>query len=165
LLFYNDYNEINATKRAKIIRLIKALQAKKIPIHGVGLQAHWAINEPSKGQLEQMLSDFSKLNIPLQITELDISVYPKEHDARPATPADSNTDFTVEREQQQLEVYKMCFELFRQYDRNIDAVTFWNISDRHSWLDNFPVKGRKDYPLLFDKDLKPKKAFWEVVRF
>jgi endo-1,4-beta-xylanase len=62
-------------------------------------------------------------------------------------------------------VYKMCFELFRKYKKNITSVTFWNISDRSSWLDNFPVRGRKDYPLLFDKDLKPKKAFWEVVKF
>jgi endo-1,4-beta-xylanase len=59
----------------------------------------------------------------------------------------------------------MCFELFRQYRQHITGVTFWNISDRKSWLDNFPVKGRKDYPLLFDRDLKAKKAFWEVVAF
>ena len=58
-----------------------------------------------------------------------------------------------------------CFELFRKYKKHISSVTFWNISDRSSWLDNFPVPGRKDYPLLFDKELKQKKAYLEVVRF
>ncbi len=165
LLFYNDYNEINPVKREKIIRLVKGLQAKGIPINGIGLQGHWAVNEPSKEQLEKTLEDFSKLDLKMQITELDISVYPKEHESRDRKSADYDTIFTNDKEIKQLEIYKMCFELFRKYRQHISAVTFWNISDRSSWLDNFPVRGRKDYPLLFDKELKPKKAFWEVVKF
>ena len=165
LLFYNDYNEINPVKREKIIKMVKELKAKGISIHGVGLQGHWAINEPTKEQLEKTLDDFSKLNLPLQITELDISVYPKEHSRRERTAADNDTAFTTGKEQKQLEVYKTCFELFRKYKKHISSVTFWNISDRSSWLDNFPVPGRKDYPLLFDKELKRKKAYWEIVRF
>jgi endo-1,4-beta-xylanase len=165
LLFYNDYNEIDPVKREKIIQLIKSLKEKGVPIHGVGLQGHWAINEPSKEQLEKTLFDFSQLGISLQITELDISVYPKEHSARERRAEDYDTVFTKEKEEKQVEVYKMCFDLFRKYRQYISSVTFWNISDRHSWLDNFPVRGRKDYPLLFDKDLKPKRAFWKVVQF
>jgi endo-1,4-beta-xylanase len=165
LLFYNDYNEINPAKREKIIKMVKDLKAKGIPIHGVGLQGHWAINEPSKEQLEKTLEDFSKLGLTLQVTELDISVYPKEHNARDRKASDYDTVFTSEKEQKQIEVYKYCFELFRKYRKHISSVTFWNISDRSSWLDNFPVRGRKDYPLLFDKELKPKRAYWEVVKF
>lgn len=165
LLFYNDYNEINPAKREKICRLVKNLKEAGIPIHGVGLQGHWAISEPSEGQLDSTLKRFSEPGLKLQITELDISVYPKEHDAREKKQSDYDTVFTAEKEKEQLEKYKMCFELFRKYRNVITGVTFWNISDRSSWLDNFPVRGRKDYPLLFDRDLRPKKAFWEVVRF
>lgn len=165
LLFYNDYNEIDPVKRKKIIRLVEDLKKKNVPIHGVGLQGHWALNEPSYQQLDATLGDFSKLGLNLQITELDISVYPKEHNAREGTTADANTDFTPEKQKKQAEVYKMCFELFRKYKGSITSVTFWNISDRHSWLDNFPVRGRKDYPLLFDTNLKPKDSFREVVTF
>lgn len=165
VLFYNDYNEISPVKREKIIRLVKSLKDAGVPIHAIGLQGHWAVNEPSRGQLDSTLQQFSELGMPLQITELDISVYPKEHDARARRPEDANAAFTAEREQQQIEKYKMCFDLFRKYRKNITGVTFWNISERYSWLDNFPVQGRKDYPLLFDKELKPKKAFWEVVRW
>jgi endo-1,4-beta-xylanase len=165
LLFYNDYNEISPVKREKMYRLVKSLKDADVPIHGIGLQGHWAVNEPSREQLESTLQRFADLGLKLQITELDISVYPKEHDARERRPEDSNTAFTPEREQQQLEKYKMAFELFRKYKNVISGVTFWNISERYSWLDNFPVKNRKDYPLLFDKDLKPKKAYWDVVKW
>lgn len=164
-LFYNDYNEISPVKREKIYKLVKSLKDAGVPIHGVGLQAHWAINEPGREQLDSTLKRFADLGLKIQITELDISVYTKEHDARENKPEDVNTAFTTEKENAQIEKYKMCFELFRKYKNVISGVTFWNISDKYSWLDNFPVKNRKDYPLLFDKDLKPKKAYWEVVKF
>ncbi|HEV7331597.1 MAG TPA: endo-1,4-beta-xylanase [Flavisolibacter sp.] len=164
-LFYNDYNEINPVKREKMYRLVKSLKDAGVPIHGVGLQAHWAVNEPSRDQLDATLKQFADLGLKMQITELDVSIYPKEHDARERNPEDANTVYTAEREQQQEAIYKMSFEAFRKYKDAISGVTFWNISDRYSWLDNFPVRGRKDYPLLFDKDLKPKKAFWQVVKW
>ena len=116
-LFYNDYNEINPVKRQKIIRLIKSLKDAGIPVHAVGLQAHWAVNEPSRAQLDSTLKQFSELGLPMQITELDISIYAKEHNARERKPEDANAAFTVEREQQQLEKYKMIFELFRHYKK------------------------------------------------
>jgi endo-1,4-beta-xylanase len=165
ILFYNDYDEINPVKREKIYRLVKSLKDAGVPVHGIGMQGHWAVNEPSASQLDSTIKRFAQLGLKIQITEMDISVYPKEHNARERKPEDANTVFTAEREQQQLAVYKMCFDLFRKYKNVISGVTFWNVSDRYSWLDNFPVRNRKDYPLLFDKDLKPKKAYWEVVRF
>ena len=165
LLFYNDYNEISAVKREKIYRLVKSLKEAGVPVHGLGLQGHWAVNEPSRGQLDSTLNRFAGLGVKLQITELDISVYPKEHNARARKQEDADTSFTPLREQQQLEVYKMAFELFRKYRKSISGVTFWNVSDRSSWLDNFPVRNRKDYPLLFDRNGNPKKAYREVVRF
>jgi len=165
LLFYNDYNEINAIKREKIFKLVKSLKDAGVPVHGVGLQGHWAINEPSEQQLDSTIGRFAGLGLKIHITELDISVYPKEHNARERRAEDYDTVFTPEKENSQIEKYKMCFRVFRKYKQAISSVTFWNISDRHSWLDNFPVRGRKDYPLLFDRNLQPKKAYWEVVSF
>jgi len=165
LLFYNDYNEIDPVKREKIFRMVTDLKKAGVPIHGVGLQAHWAVNEPSRDQLEKTLARFVESGLMLQITELDISVYPKEHQGREKRAEDADQAFTAEKEQRQIEIYAMCFDLFRKYKSNITGVTFWNISDRGSWLDNFPVRNRKDYPLLFDKNLKPKKAYQAVVKF
>ena len=82
LLFYNDYNEINPLKREKIYRLVKGLKEAGVPIHGIGLQGHWAINEPSAEELDNTLRKFAELGMKIQITELDISVYNKEHNSR-----------------------------------------------------------------------------------
>lgn len=164
ILFYNDYNTENPSKRDKIYRLMKQLLDAKVPVNGIGLQAHWSVNNPSREDLEKSIKLFSSLGLAVQITELDISVYSgKQGGQIGQTRRDTTAPaFTDEMEQQQLEKYKMAFEVFRKYKKNITGVTFWNVSDRHSWLDN---RGRKNFPLLFDKDLKPKKAYWEVVNF
>ena len=73
-------------------------------------------------------------------------------------------DLEINRAKAQAEKYAMCFRLFRNYKHVISSITFWNLSDRYSWLDNFPVRNRKDYPLLFDRAGQPKKAYWEVVK-
>lgn len=164
LLFYNDYNETDPVKRGKIIKMVNELRAKGVPIHGIGLQAHWSIFSPSAEVLDQTLSDFSKTGLTLHITELDVSVYKKEG-RRERIPSDSLTAYTPEREAMQTEMYQRAFAAFRKYREFIRSVTFWNISDRYSWLDNFPIRGRKDHPLLFDSALQPKKSFGAVMDF
>ena len=161
ILFYNDYNSEQPEKREKIYRLLKSLVDAKVPINAVGLQGHWNINEPTEKELRETIEKFSSLGLKVQITELDISIYTSRNEK----VADSLNAFTPDKEQKQLEQYKRVFEVFRKYKNVITGVTFWNVSDRHSWLDTYPVAGRKNYPLLFDKNLQPKKAFWEVVNF
>ena len=165
ILFYNDFNEADPVKRDKIISMIRELRSKGVPVQAVGLQAHWNITQPNKEELEKALQEFSTLGLPLQITELDVSIYPKEFHPEIKTAKDFDTRYTADVEAQQVKQYRMVFELFRKYKKNITGVTFWNISDKHSWLDNFPIRWRKDYPLLFDTGLKPKKAYREVVLF
>ncbi len=163
-LFYNDYNTESPGKRDRIYRMLKELLDKKVPIHGVGLQAHWSIFSPTEEELRQSIEKFSSLGLKVQFTELDISVYQSEHSRRERKPDESDT-FSPEMEAKQIEQYKMAFEVFREHKDVITGVTFWNVSDKSTWLDNFPVRSRKNYPLLFDQNLKPKKAYWEVVRF
>jgi endo-1,4-beta-xylanase len=159
ILFYNDYNTEVPAKRDKVYRLLKTLIDNGIPVHGIGLQGHWNLDSPTEKDLRDAIEKYSSLGLKIQITELDVSVYsPNEKD--PAYNV-----FTAEREKKQMEKYEMIFRVFRDYKNVITGVTFWNVSDKHSWLDNFPVKGRKNYPLLFDQNLKPKKAYWKVVNF
>ena len=158
-LFYNDYNTEFPGKRDKIYKLLKKLIDAGVPIDGIGLQGHWNINQPSEKDLRDAIEKFSSLGFKIQVTELDVSIYTSEE----KDPADHL--FTPEREQKQIEKYKMVFGVFRDYKKFITGVTFWNVSDRSSWLDNFPIRGRKNYPLLFDQDLKPKKAFMQVIMF
>jgi endo-1,4-beta-xylanase len=159
LLFYNDYNTEFPGKRDKVYNLVKNLKDAGVPVHGLGLQGHWNLVNPTEKDLRDALAKYSALGVKLQITELDVSVYGNED----KDPKDNV--FTPEREQKQLEKYKMVFRVMREYKSVITGITFWNVTDRSSWLDNFPVRGRKNYPLLFDQNLKPKKAYWEVVNF
>jgi len=163
-LFYNDYNTESASKREKIFQLVKKLKEKNVPIHGVGLQGHWSIYEPTAAELEKSITQFASLGLAVQITELDVSVHPKEHERRAKKPTDTG-ELTPEMTARQATQYKMFFDTFRKHKGTITGVTFWNVSDKTTWLDNFPVPGRKDYPLLFDAEYKPKAAFKEVVNF
>jgi len=165
LLFYNDYNTERPGKRDKIYKLVKQLMDAKVPIHGVGLQGHWSIYDPSEEHLRESLKMFSSLGLAVQITELDVSVYPQEGNGRRDKRPDESDAFTAEMEKLQVEKYKMAFRLFREFKASITGVTFWNVTDKRTWLDNFPVRGRKNYPLLFDEQMAPKKAYWEVVKW
>lgn len=164
VLFYNDYNTERPEKRERVYRLLKKLVAAKIPVGGVGLQAHWSVYEPSQQELITAIERFSSLGIKVQITELDMSVYPWEKSARPLQPGESDA-YTPEIEQKQADQYAMVFKVLRKYKDVITGVTFWNVSDRHTWLDEYPVRGRKNYPLLFDQNLQPKKAYEKVIDF
>ncbi|RAV99031.1 endo-1,4-beta-xylanase [Pseudochryseolinea flava] len=163
LLFYNDYNTERPEKRERVYKLLKKLVDAKVPIHGVGLQAHWSIFEPTRQELEDAIKQFSSLGLKIQFTELDVSVYKWEKFDREKKPGETDT-YTPDLEEKQVAQYKMFFETFIKYKSVITGITFWNVSDRYTWLDFYPVKGRKNYPLLFDQHYKPKRAYWEVVR-
>ena len=164
ILFYNDYNTERKEKTDRIYTLLKSLRDKAVPINGIGLQGHWSVFEPSAQELEYTIQRFAALGIKIQVTEMDVSVYPWEKNQRARTAADVDT-FTPEREQLQINKYQQLFSVFRKYPQYITGITFWNVSDKNTWLDDYPVKGRKNYPLLFNTQLQPKKAFWELVNF
>jgi endo-1,4-beta-xylanase len=163
-LFYNDYNTERPQKRERVYRLLKQLVDAGVPITGVGIQAHWSIYEPSPEELRATIDRFSSLGLKVQITELDISVYPWEKSRRSRRP-DEPDAYTPELQERQAEQYKNVFSVFRDYKGVINGLTFWNVTDKYTWLDNYPVSGRKNYPLLFDTAGQPKKAYWEVIKF
>jgi endo-1,4-beta-xylanase len=164
LLFYNDYNAERPAKRAKIYKMLKKLVDNKVPIHGVGLQGHWSIFEPSDTELKESLKLYASLGLQIQITELDISIYPWEKNLRAKKPGEQDS-LTTALEKKQIDQYARVFAVLRDFKKEISSVTFWNLADRSTWLDQYPVPGRKNYPLLFDQNLQRKKAYWGVVNF
>jgi endo-1,4-beta-xylanase len=173
-LYYNDYSLENEAKRKGAIALIKKLQAEKIPIRAIGLQGHDKLDWPSIDQEDQTITDFANLGIRVNITELDVDVLPHASDY---LGADVTRNFELqakldpyvkqlpENVQQELaKRYTDLFRVFLKHRRSIDRVTFWCVTDGDSWLNNWPVRGRTNYPLLWDRDGKPKPAFAAVVR-
>ncbi|CAN7160062.1 endo-1,4-beta-xylanase [Paenibacillus sp. LjRoot153] len=158
LLFYNDYNETNPVKRDKIAALVSSLQDQGVPIHGIGMQGHWNLQGPSIEEIRTAIELYASLGVQLQITELDLSVFEF---------TDRRTDLTEptsEMLELQAQRYEQIFELFREYRNSITAVTFWGAADDYTWLDDFPVKGRKNWPFLFDGHHAPKKAFHRIMK-
>lgn len=156
-LYYNDYNECNPGKREKIYRLVKSLQEQGAPIHGIGLQGHWSLFDPSLDEIRAAIERYASLGVKLQITEMDVSMFAFD-DRR--TDLSAPTDEMLRLQEQR---YGQFFRLFRDYKDVLTGVTFWGAADDYTWLDYFPVRGRKNWPLLFDTNQQPKGAFREVV--
>ncbi len=159
LLFYNDYNESSPEKCEKIYHLVKSLLEKDVPIHGIGLQAHWNLYGPSLENIRAAIERYASLGVQLHITEMDVSVF--EHGDK-RTDLTQPTDEMMELHQQR---YEQFFSIFREYRDVISNVTFWGVADDYTWLDDFPVKGRKNWPLVFDANHQPKPAFNKITKF
>ncbi|GAF66596.1 endo-1,4-beta-xylanase [Bacillus sp. TS-2] len=158
LLFYNDYNEFVPEKRDKIYQLIKSMIDKGVPIDGIGLQGHWNLEYPSIDLMKQGIEKYASLGLQLHITELDVSMFLHE---------DKRTDLkapTKEMLELQAIRYKEIFSLLKEYRKHITSVTFWGVADDYTWLDNFPVRGRKNWPFLFDQFHKPKQSYHELLK-
>lgn len=172
-LFYNDYYNYIPEKRQAIYRMLKSLLADGVPVHGVGLQAHLSIHsspEPTHhghfqtmGNLESAIELYVSLGLEVQVTELDVSVY------LPGVKYAPEQYFTTESfgaklREEQAKRYGELFALLRKHHRAITGVTFWGIADDNTWLSEFDSK-RTDFPLLFDKQHRPKAAFQAVMGF
>ncbi len=172
-LLYNDYNLCNPEKREGVVRLVKRLQEKGIKIDGVGMQGHWGLTQPSLAEIEKSIKAYSDLGVKVSITELDITVLPNPWDLEGAevsqnfensekmNPYPDELPDSVKIQLAQR--YKDIFKIFLKHKDNMDRVTFWGINDGNTWLNNWPIRGRSNYPLLFDREYLPKKAYDSVL--
>lgn len=174
-LIYNDYNLCEKEKRDGAIKLIKSLQKNGAKVIGIGIQGHWKLNEPSLADIEKTIIAFSDIGVKVNITELDINVLPNPWEL---TGADVNANFDNligdkkmnpysknlpdSVEVKQAKRYEDIFKLFLKHEDKINRVTFWSVSDKDSWLNDWPIKGRTNYPMLFDRNYKPKKAYQSI---
>jgi endo-1,4-beta-xylanase len=173
-LYYNDYNIESPKKRAGAIALIKKLQAAAVRIDGVGIQGHWHADRIPLADIEQSILEFSALGIKVMFTELDLSVLPNPLRGNMAdvnmggaannSSMDPYPNGLPDSVQTRLtKGYQDLFALFLKHKDKISRITFWGVHDGQSWLNGFPVRGRTNYPLLFDRAFLPKPAFYAVI--
>ena len=170
-LHYNDYSLENIPKRNGAIALIKKLKAEGIPITAIGLQGHDKMDWPTPAQEDATIAAFAHLGVRVMITELDVDIVPStQHNrtadialnAQAASGGNSYTNGLPAAQQQALAArYADLFRVFLQHRRDIERVTFWNVTDGDSWLN---TRGRVNYPLLFDRNGQPKPAFAAVIQ-
>ena len=172
-LYYNDYSMTIPAKRAGAIKMIKRIQELGTKIDGIGMQGHWDLNTPSIEEIEKSIVEYAELGIKVAITELDVSVIPMPWDF---SGADVNVKFesgdpTMNPYPEKLpdsiqvklaERYEAIFKLFLKHEDKISRVTFWGVNDGDSWKNDWPINGRTNYPLLFDRNNEKKKAYYSV---
>ena len=171
-LYYNDYDLELPAKRAGAVNLIKKLLAAGVTVSGVGLQNHNLMDWPSAADEDATIAAFSALGVKVHITELDVDVLPRTTkpgaDYAVDIPVTPQLNPFVDRlpDTMQAALAKRYAELFKVYIKHRDAierVTFWGVADGDSWLNNWPMKGRTNYPLLFDRLGGPKPALDAVI--
>ena len=155
LLFYNDYNECDPVKSQRIYNMVKKMKAAGVPIHGIGMQGHYNIYGPTEQAVDDALSLYKQVVNHIHVTELDIRVNAEMGGQLQFSREGVNISDSVK--QHLADQYARVFKVFRKHKDVIDCVTFWNLSDRDSWL------GAANYPLPFDTEYKPKLAY-EVIR-
>lgn len=172
-LYYNDYSMANPGKRQGVIDMVKELQQQGIKIDGIGMQGHVGLRYPDIADFEASIKAFSDLGVDVMITELDINVLPSPWENAGADVS-ANFEYTNKMNpyadglpdsvQQELTVrYLQFFELFDNYQEDITRVTLWGVNDGVSWLNNWPIRGRTNYPLLFDRDNNAKPAAEAII--
>ena len=173
-LYYNDYNIDFGAKLAKAVRLIKQLQAAGVRIDGIGDQAHWQLGWPSTDLVEKGITTLAATGVKVHITEMDIDMLPRRSNSanisdieRKAATARQNpyaNGLPPQVQQALADRYGELFALFMKHKDIIARVTLWGVDDGASWLNDFPVRGRTNYPLLFDRQDNPKPAFFAVLQ-
>jgi endo-1,4-beta-xylanase len=172
-LYYNDFNIEQPKKREGAIRLLKKIIDSGARIDGVGIQGHWSLDGLPLKDIEESIIAYSKLGLKVMFTELDISVLPVpeklvganvnqnfEQDAK-MNPYTNGVPDSVQVKLAQR--YEDLFKVFLKHQDKISRVTFWGVNDSQSWLNNWPIKNRTNYPLLFDRNNKTNKAYDKVM--
>jgi endo-1,4-beta-xylanase len=172
-LYYNDYNLENEPKRKGALELIKKLKSEGVPVTGVGLQDHLNLDWPTAEQLNTTIDEFARLGMKVMITELDLDVLPSPFQDPTAdvslkvasnpkyNPYASGLPDTVQQQ-----ITNRWAELFRIYSGHcgvLARVTLWGVSDKDSWKNDWPIRGRTNFPLLFDRNSEAKPAVSAVI--
>lgn len=171
-LYYNDYSLENEAKRKGAVELVKKLKAQGAAITAVGLQGHDNLDWPTVEQQDATIAAFKALGVKVCITELDVDVLPAANRAPTAdvsaTAAGGANPYAAglpdEVQMKLARRYGELFGVFLKYRDVVQRVTFWGVGDGDSWKNNFPVRGRTNYPLLFDRAYQTKPAFDAVIQ-
>ncbi|MFD2744698.1 endo-1,4-beta-xylanase [Sphingobacterium populi] len=172
-LYYNDYSTAIPAKRDGIVKVVKSIQERGIPIHGIGMQEHQGLYHPELDEIEKTILAFSSTGAKVMVTELDVSVLPH---ARENQGAEISETYAYKNELNPYvdglpdsvmnklgERYVNFFKVYLKHSDKISRVTLWGVGDQYSWKNGWPIPGRTDYPLLFDRNFKPKPFVQDIV--
>lgn len=178
-LYYNDFNAWRPAKRDGIVRMVKMLQREGIRIDGVGIQGHWGLNYPKTSYIEEAIDAYAACGVKVMITELDVDVLPLTKEGQIIGQGMSDKQFQLEEFKTFLDPYPAglpdsvqqlltnryaeLFRIFFARKDKIKRVTCWGVHDGMSWKNDYPIPGRINYPLLWNRQREPKPALNAVL--
>ncbi len=166
-LYYNDYSTSKPGKREAICKLVRSLKSKGLRIDAVGMQSHNGYNYPDYAEYEKSIEAFAAEGVKVMMTELDVNMLPNPEGFG---GAEISQNFELQakynpyvkgldKKAQKLfnQRYLDLFKIIERHKDVISRVTFWGVNDGHTWLNDWPIKGRTNYPTLIDRNnqLKP----------
>jgi endo-1,4-beta-xylanase len=168
-LYYNDFNIERDYKRDRAIRLIRQIKAAGLRIDGVGIQGHWLLRTPDVSEIDRGIAAFAAEGVNVMITEMDVDPLPRRGRAGADLAASEKGGMDPYRaglpddvQRQLADRYASLFKVFLKYPQ-VTRVTLWGTTDADTWLNNFPVRGRTNHPMLFDRQCRAKPAFYGVL--
>lgn len=172
-LYYNDYGMGLEGRRKGVVAMVKSMQEKNIPIDGIGMQGHMGLDYPEINEYEKSILAYADLGVTIMITEMDIIVLPFPSSD---VTAEVSLSYEYQREMNPYTAglpesiatiwenrYVDYFKLFLKHQDKISRVTLWGVSDAGSWRNDWPMHGRMDYPLLFDRNYQPKPVVQRLI--
>lgn len=173
-LYYNEYSLWEPAKQKTVLELLTKLRAEGLRIDAVGMQEHYMLAGPTAEMVDQTFQSFIKAGFKLMVTELDVSVLPRpdqyvgaEISRRFADDAKLNpyvNGLPATASDELANAYAAYFSVYRKHAAHLKRVTLWGLQDGQSWLNGWPIRGRTDYPLLFDRQNQAKPAFHAVLK-
>ncbi|WP_302024099.1 endo-1,4-beta-xylanase [uncultured Prevotella sp.] len=173
-LYINDYSLAKPAKRDAVCRIVRELKSKGYRVDGIGMQSHNGLEYPDLDEYEKSIDAFAACGVKVMITELDVNVLPNPEKfggaeisqnfkyADALNPYKNGLPEEVEKEFEKR--YLDIFNIYYRHRGQISRVTLWGVTDTRSWLNDFPVPGRVNYPLLFDRSNKPKPVVDKIIK-
>lgn len=172
-LYYNDYSMSNPKRRAGVCQLIRHLKSIGCRIDAVGMQSHNGMDYPNLKEYETSIDSFAACGVKVMMTELDLNALPSPEKFSGAG-VEQNFEYQkklnpyanglpADKAQQIEQRYLDFFKIYYRHRSQISRITLWGIFDHDSWLNNWPVKGRTNFPLLFDRNFQEKPIVKDII--
>lgn len=173
-LYYNDYSMAHPGRRDAVVKMVNNLKVQGVKIDGIGMQGHMNMEFPTLDAFEKSILAFAQTGVKVMITEMDITVLPW-----PSKTVGADISMSFEYQQSinpyaeglpdsvataLHDRYASFFKLFIKHSDKISRVTVWGLTDNDTWRNNWPIKGRKDYPLLFDRNYQAKPVVETIIK-
>lgn len=167
-LYYNDYNIEQPGKLDKAVRLLRQLRSRGVRLDAVGVQGHWLLDWPPTDMIKKGLDALAATGVKVMVTELDVDPLPRDGSGADMAVAEKGVNpyphgLPPEMQAKLAQRYGAIVTMLVHHPA-VTFIGFWGTHDGRSWLNDYPVKGRTNHPLLFDRAYQPKPAWGAVVK-